>query len=280
VTKHSAEIGVFGGSGFYSLMDSFEEVKVETPYGAPSDMVAIGTVGGRKVAFLPRHGKHHQYPPHAIPYRANIAAMKELGVTRIIGPNCVGSLQANIKPGDFVVCDQFIDRTSGRKDTFYDGPVAVHVSSAEPYCATLRNLAVQIGREQGITMHDGGTTVVIQGPRFSTRAESSWFTKMGWATVNMTQYPECILALEQEICYVNIALITDYDVGLVAPNPLPEGEGRVRGSGAEPVNTSEVIKVLHSNNERVKNLILEMIKRIPTTRNCPCAHALQFARMG
>jgi 5'-methylthioadenosine phosphorylase len=268
MTKHTAEIGVFGGSGFYSLMDSFEEVKIETPYGAPSDSVALGTVAGRKVAFLPRHGKHHQYPPHAIPYRANIYAMKQLGVTRIIGPNCVGSLQADIKPGDFVVCDQFIDRTNGRKDTFYDGPIATHISSAEPYCATLRKLAVEIGREQGITMHDGGTTVVIQGPRFSTRAESLWFTKMGWDTVNMTQYPECILALEQEICYVNIALITDYDVGVVA-------EG-----GAEPVNTAEVIKVLHSNNERVKSLILEMIKRMPDTRDCPCAHALEFARMG
>lgn len=268
MSKHSAEIGVFGGSGFYSLMDSFEEVKIETPYGAPSDLIAIGSVAGRKVAFLPRHGKHHQYPPHAIPYRANIYAMKELGVTRIIAPNCVGSLQADIRPGDFVVCDQFIDRTTGRKDTFYDGPVATHISSAEPYCPILRKLAVKIGCEQGITMHDGGTTVVIQGPRFSTRAESLWFTQMGWATVNMTQYPECILALEQEICYVNIALITDYDVGVVAQG------------GAEPVNTAEVIKVLQSNNERVKSLILEMIKRVPDTRNCPCANALEFAKMG
>jgi len=268
MTERGAEIGVFGGSGFYSLMDSFEEVKIETPYGAPSDSVAIGTVAGRDVAFLPRHGKHHQYPPHVIHYRENINAMKQLGVTRIIGPNCVGSLQANIKPGDFVVSDQFIDSTSGRKDTFYDGPIATHVSSAEPYCATLRKLAVKIGTEQGITMHDGGTTVVIQGPRFSTRAESLWFTKMGWATVNMTQYPECILALEQEICYVNIALITDYDAGIVA-------EG-----GAEPVNTDEVVKVLVANNERVRNLILEMIKRIPDTRDCPCANALQFARLG
>lgn len=265
--KHSAEIGVFGGSGFYSLMDAFEEIKIETPYGAPSDMVAVGTIEGRKVAFIPRHGKHHQYPPHAIPYRANVYAMKQLGVTRIIGPNCVGSLQANIKPGDFVVSDQFVDRTTGRKDTFYDGPVATHVSAAEPYCPTLRKLAVKIGREQGITMHNGGTTVAIQGPRFSTRAESLWFTNMGWATVNMTQYPECILALEQEICYVNIALITDYDAGIVA-------EG-----GAEPVNAGEIVKVLHSNNARVKSLIVEMIKRIPETRDCPCASALEFARM-
>jgi 5'-methylthioadenosine phosphorylase len=261
-------IGIFGGSGFYSLMDGFEEVKVDTPYGAPSDLVAVGSIAGRKVAFLPRHGKRHQYPPHTIPYRANVYAMKQLGVKSIIGPNAVGSLQANIKPGDFVVCDQFIDRTSGRKDTFYDGPTATHISSAEPYCPTLRRLAVEIGGKQGITMHDGGVTVCVQGPRFSSRAESAWFTRMGWHVVNMTQYPENVLALEQEICYVNIALITDYDVGVVA-------EG-----GAEPVTAGEVVKVMAANNERVKNLILEMIRRIPDTRDCPCAHALEHARLG
>jgi 5'-methylthioadenosine phosphorylase len=268
MTEHKAEIGVFGGSGFYSLMDDFKEIKVETPYGSPSDMIALGTVAGRNVAFLPRHGKFHSLPPHMIPYRANIYAMKELGVTQIIGPNCVGSLQKDIKPGDFMVCDQFVDRTSGRKDTFYDGPVSTHVSSAEPYCAKLRELAVKIGREQGITMHDGGTCVVVQGPRYSTRAESMWFTKMGWHIVNMTQYPECFLALEQEICYVNIALITDYDTGIVA-------EGH-----AEPVNSAEILNVLHANNQRVKDLILEMVKRMPDTRDCPCASALEFARIG
>jgi len=265
---HNAEIGVFGGSGFYSLMDEFEEIKVETPYGAPSDLVAIGSVAGRRVAFLPRHGRSHQYPPHVIPYRANVYAMKQLGVTRIIAPNAVGSLQAQIKPGDFVVCDQFVDRTSGRKDTFYDGPITTHISSAEPYCPKLREMEVRIGREQGVTMHDGGTCVVIQGPRFSTRAESLWFTKMGWSVVNMTQYPECVLALEQEMCYVNIALVTDYDVGIVA-------EG-----GAEPVSAAEIINVLNANNERVKNLIFEMVKRMPDTRDCPCASALEHARLG
>lgn len=268
MAEPNAEIGVFGGSGFYSLLDNAEEVKIDTPYGAPSDLVTVGTVAGRKVAFLPRHGKRHQYPPHKIPYRANIWAMKQLGVTRIIGPNAVGSLQPRIKPGDFVVCDQFVDRTSGRKDTFYDGPVVTHVSSAEPYCVKLRNLAVEIAKEQGVPVHDGGTCVVVQGPRFSSRAESLWFTKMGWGVVNMTQYPECILALEQEICYVNIALITDYDVGIVA-------EG-----AAEPVNAAEVVNVLNANNERVRNVILEMIKRMPDTRDCPCATALKYARLG
>lgn len=268
MADYTAEIGVFGGSGFYSLMDDFEEIKVETPYGPPSDRVAIGTVAGRKVAFLPRHGKAHQFPPHAIPYRANVYAMKQLGVTRIIGPNAVGSLQSHIRPGDFVVCDQFVDRTSGRKDTFYDGPITTHISTAEPYCPTLRKMAVEIGRELGVTMHDGGTCVVIQGPRFSTRAESLWFTRMGWSVVNMTQYPECVLALEQEICYVNIALVTDYDVGIVA-------EG-----GAEPVSAAEIINVLNANNERVKKLIFEMIKRMPEVRDCPCASALKNARLG
>ncbi|MCL5104692.1 MAG: S-methyl-5'-thioadenosine phosphorylase [Armatimonadetes bacterium] len=268
MTELKADIGVFGGSGFYSLIEGLKEIKLETPYGPPSDTIALGTVAERKVAFLPRHGKNHQYPPHMIPYRANIHAMKQLGVTRIIGPNCVGSLQKEIKPGDFVVCDQFVDRTTGRKDTFYDGPIATHISSAEPYCETMRKLAVRIGREQGITMHDGGTTVCVQGPRFSSRAESLWFTRMGWHVVNMTQYPENILSLEQEICYVNIALITDYDVGIVA-------EG-----GAEPVNADEVVRVLNENNERVRNLILEMIKRIPDTRDCPCATALKYARFG
>lgn len=268
MAKHSAEIGVFGGSGFYSLLDHADEVKIETPYGSPSDLVTVGVVEGRKVAFIPRHGRLHQCPPHKIPYRANVWAMKELGVTRIIGPNAVGSLQSDIRPGDFVVCNQFIDRTNGREDTFYDGPAVTHISSAEPYCDKLRGLAIKIGMEQGITMRDGGTCVVVQGPRFSSRAESLWFTKMGWHVVNMTQYPECILALEQEICYVNIALITDYDAGIVA-------EG-----GAEPVNATEVVNVLKRNNERVKSLIVEMIRQMPDTRDCPCATALKYARLG
>ena len=262
MSDHSAEIGVFGGSGFYSLLENAKSIKIETPYGPPSDLIAVGDVAGRKVAFLPRHGRLHQLPPHVIPYRANIWAMKKLGVTRIIGPNAVGSLQAEIRPGDFVVCDQFVDRTSGRKDTFYDGPVTTHVSSAEPYCPRMRALAVQIAREQGITVHDGGTCVVIQGPRFSSKAESLWFTNMGWSVVNMTQYPECILALEQEICYVNISLITDYDAGM---------------EGVPPVTNDEVVRVFNENNSRVKELIHRIIPRLPAQRACACATALEGA---
>lgn len=267
MVKNTAEIGVFGGSGFYSLLEDAVEFKVETPYGPPSDKLTVGTLNGKKVAFLPRHGRDHQHPPHMIPYRANIWAMKSLGVTRIIAPSAVGSLQSYIKPGDFVVCDQFVDRTSGRKDTFYDGPVVVHVSSAEPYCPELRRLATDIIREQGIRVHDKGTNVVIQGPRFSTKAESRWFTSMGWEVISMTQYPEVILALEQELCYVNIALITDYDAGIVAE----------KGTG--PVSAEEVMKVFHENNERVRNVIIEMVKRVSPVRDCKCATALEDARL-
>lgn len=265
---HKAEIGVFGGSGFYSLLSDPVEFKMDTPYGPTSDTLAVGQIAGKSVAFLPRHGKTHQFPPHSIPFRANIWAMKQLGVTRIIGPTCVGSLQPDVKPGDFVVSDQFIDRTSGRKDTFYDGPITTHISSADPFCPRLIRLAVDCGRAKGITVHEGGTVVIIQGPRFSTKAESLWFTKMDWSTVNMTVYPECVLALEQEMCYVNIALVTDYDAGIVA-------QGAV-----EPVNSEEVVKVLNANNSRVKELIVDMVTSMPSTRDCACANSLSNARLG
>lgn len=266
MAKESAEIGVFGGSGFYSLIENAREVWVETPYGLPSDKVALGEIAGRKVAFLPRHGKDHRFPPQSINYRANSWAMKELGVTRIIGPTACGSLTAGVKPGDMVVCDQVVDRTSGRKDTFYDGPVTTHVSFADPYCAQLRPIAVAQLRKLGITTHEKGTVVVIQGPRFSTRAESKWFSSLGWEVINMTQYPESYLARELEMCYVNISLITDYDVGL---------EGM---AGMEPVSHEEVMKVFASNNERVKRAIFGIIEATPKERTCGCGSALAGAR--
>lgn len=263
-----AEIGVFGGSGFYSLLEGMHEEKLETPYGAPSDVVALGEIAGRRVAFLPRHGKTHSLPPHVINYRANLWAMKELGVTRIIAPTAAGSLKANVAPGDFVVCDQLVDRTTGRKDTFYDGPITTHVSFAHPYCPQVRKLAVDVIDEHGITVHARGTVVVIQGPRFSTVAESRWFASAGWEVINMTQYPEAYLARELEICYANIALITDYDVGL-------EGQ-----EGIEPVTHEAVIQVFNANNERVKKVINSMIERMPKQRTCSCGSALKGARLG
>jgi 5'-methylthioadenosine phosphorylase len=257
-----AEIGVFGGSGFYSLLENPEEHRVNTPYGAPSSPIMVGEIGGRTVAFLPRHGKDHSLPPHMINYRANVWAMKELGVTRIIGPNACGSLQPDVKPGDFVICDQFVDRTWGRKDTFYDGPITTHVSSADPYCPTMRQVAVDSAAALGITAHPTGTVVVIQGPRFSTRSESKWFASQGWEVINMTQYPECYLARELEICYCNISLITDHDAGT---------------EGAEPVTNDEVVRVFNDNNEKVRALIHAMVPAMPAERPCVCATALQGA---
>lgn len=264
-----AEIGVFGGSGFYTLLEDPVEVDVETPYGSPSGPMLIGMVGDRSVAFMPRHGMQHQYPPHMINYRANVWAMKELGVTRIIGPNACGSLQPHVKRGDFVICDQFVDRTNGRKDTFYDGPKTTHVSSADPYCHTMREVAITKAHELGISVHETGTVVVIQGPRFSTRSESRWYANQGWEVINMTQYPESYLARELEMCYCNISLITDYDAGADIY--------RVGGEGIAPVTNDEVVKVATENNEKVRALILAMIPALPRERNCECATALEGA---
>lgn len=263
-----AEIGVFGGSGFYSLLENVEEVWVDTPYGPPSDRIGLATVEGRRVAFLPRHGRDHRYPPHKINYRANLWAMKKLGVTRIIGPCAAGSLQAHVKPGEFVVSDQFVNRTWGRDDTFFEGPTVTHVSPADPYCPELRQVAIDASMRLGIPHHERGTVVVIQGPRFSTRAESKEFRQHGWEVINMTQYPECMLARELEICYVNVALITDYDSGLEEDPNVP------------PVNHEEVIKVFNANNEKLRTLLFELIRSIPPERNaCKCRTALGSAHL-
>lgn len=257
--NYKADIGVFGGSGFYSLLDKVKEIEVDTPYGKPSDKIALADFDNKTIAFLPRHGKKHQLPPHMIPYRANLYAMKLLGVKKIIGPTASGSLQPHIKPGDFVITDQFVDRTKGRKDTFFDGPEIKHVSLAEPYCPQLRKIALEVGESLGIATHERGTVVVIQGPRFSTKAESRWFNRMGWEVINMTQYPECYLARELGICYVNIALITDYDAGL---------EGR---EDICPVTHEEVLKVFEENNEKLKKMLFEIIRKIdPGSNNCSC----------
>ncbi|MEM3736492.1 MAG: S-methyl-5'-thioadenosine phosphorylase [Candidatus Bathyarchaeia archaeon] len=257
-----AEIGVFGGSGLYDLLSAVEEVKVDTPYGPPSDIISVGEIEGRRVAFLPRHGRRHQHPPHTIPYRANLWAMKSLGVRRIIAPCSTGSLQPHIKPGDIVVCDQFVDRTRGRKDTFYDGPVATHISTSEPYCPELRSIVINCAEALALKVHPRGVVVVIQGPRFSTKAESLWFKSQGWDVINMTQYPEVVLARELEMCYVNISLVTDYDVWR-----------------EEPVSAEVVSKVFSENIEKVRKLIYKIIPEIPTVRRCPCSTALKSSRL-
>lgn len=258
-----AKIGIIGGSGFYQFLKG-KEISVRTPYGKPSDKILISEYRGKKIAFLPRHGKKHQYPPHKINYRANLYALKKLGVERIIAPCAVGSLKAKIKPGDFVIGDQFIDRTKRRKDTFFNGPKTAYISTAEPYCPQLRKLAIKSSQKLKIPCHKKGTVVVIEGPRFSTKAESNFFAKIA-DVINMTQYPEVVLARELEICYLNISLITDYDVGLKARKDI------------KPVTAQEVLRTFKENNEKVKKLILEIIKNIPETRSCPCKDALKQA---
>lgn len=256
---NQAEIGVFGGSGFYSFLDDVTEVEVDTPYGRPSAPFHLGTVDDRRIAFLARHGTNHQFPPHRINYRANLWAMRHLGVRRIFAPCASGSLQPHIHPGEFVVPDQFVDRTSGRADTFFEGPTANHVSMADPYCPELSAVALQAGRDQGITMHEGGTVVVIQGPRFSTKSESRWFRQAGWEVINMTQYPEAALARELGLCYMSVALITDYDTGL-------EGV-----DGIEPVTQEEIFKFFDDNLERVRGLLFDAIGRVPAEISCSCS---------
>ncbi len=244
-----AEIGIFGGSGFYSLLPDVREVKVDTPYGAPSDSVMLATVSGRKVAFIPRHGRHHTLPPHKVPYRANVWALKSLGVQVVISPCAAGSLQKHFEPGSFAVCDQFVDRTSGRADTFFDGPIVTHISPAETYHPKLRQLAIDCIKANNIPCHESGTVVIIQGPRFSTKAESKWFTSMGWEVINMTQYPEAYLCRELGMAVVNISLITDYDSGVV--------------SGTEAVTAHDVLEVFRTNSERIKKVVLDMVAKMP-----------------
>lgn len=259
-----AEIGILGGSGFYSLLDDCEEVQVDTPFGAPSDVIAVGKLGDRRVAFMPRHGRKHELPPHMINYRANLYAMKELGVTRVLGPCAAGSLSKDVHPGDFVVCDQFIDRTRNRRDTYFDGPQTTHVSLADPYCPELRASAIEAGEAMNLNIHHSGTMLVIDGPRFSTRAESAFHSAQGWTAVSMTQYPEVALARELELCFTGIALITDYDAGV---------------TGAEAVSAAMVLKVFKQSNDRLKELLIRIVEEISPERACSCGTALEHASL-
>ena len=245
----SAEIGVFGGSGFYSLLEDVREIKVDTPYGPPSDSFFLATVAGRRVAFVPRHGRRHTIPPHRINYRANVWGMRSLGVKAVISPCAAGSLQLAVKPGDFVVCDQFVDRTDGRPHTFYDGPVVTHLSSADIYDPVLRQLAIETIRDHGIEVHERGTVVVIEGPRFSTKSESKWFSDAGWEVINMTQYPEAWLCRELGMAVVNISLITDYDAGV--------------HEGTEAVDAMSVLEVFAQNADRIQKVVLDLVGRFP-----------------
>jgi 5'-methylthioadenosine phosphorylase len=257
----TAEIGIIGGSGLYALLDGATEHAVATPYGPPSDPITVAQVVGRRVAFLPRHGRDHRFPPHKIPYRANLWALRSMGVRQIIAPCAVGGLRPDLGPGTFVVPDQLIDRTSGREQTFYDAG-AVHVSFADPYCPDGRATVLRAAARQSPV--DGGTMVVVEGPRFSTRAESRWYTSIGGAVVNMTGHPEAVLARELALCYTTIALVTDLDAGV-------EGD---RG-----VTQEEVFRVFAENTAILRELLLEAVANLPTERTCPCAHALDGIKL-
>jgi 5'-methylthioadenosine phosphorylase len=250
-----AEVGVFGGSGFYSFLEGAESVPVTTGWGPPAAPVTIARVAGLDVAFLPRHGLHHQLPAHRVDYRANVAVMRELGVRALLAPFAAGSLRPELRPGELVVVDQLVDRTHGRHDTYFehfdDGPE--HVSLADPYDAALRDVVLDAARAEGADVHDGGTVVVINGPRFSTRAESRWFARMGWDLVNMTQYPEAALAREAAIPYAGLALVTDYDAGLA-------GDERV-----EPVTQEQVFAMFEANLDRLRSVLVRATHALATT---------------
>ena len=257
----AAEIGVIGGSGLYALLDDAEVHEMSTPYGAPSDPITVARVGDRRVAFLPRHGRDHRFPPHKIPYWANLWALRALGVRQIIAPCAVGGLRPELGPGTFVVPDQLIDRTSGRVQTFYDTG-AVHVNFADPYCPEGRAAVLEAARP--VNPVDGGTMVVVEGPRFSTRAESRWFAQVGGTIVNMTGHPEAVLARELALCYTAIALVTDLDAGV-------EGE--------HGVTQEEVFRVFGENTERLRGVLLDAVGRLPAVRNCVCSSALDGLKL-
>jgi 5'-methylthioadenosine phosphorylase len=263
-----AEVGIFGGSGFYDFVDDAVDVEIDTPFGPAASLVRIGTVAGRRVAFLARHGREHHFAAHRVPFRANVWAMASLGVRSIIGPCSVGSLQPHLEVGDFVVVDQLVDRTQGRASTFHDagagdgrpgsnGPVH-HQPFADPYDSGLRRALVAAGPSvAGVRVHDRGTMVVIEGPRFSTRAESQWFGRMGWDVVNMTGHPEAVLAAEVGMPYATVALVTDRDAG-GSPDAGTDGAG-----GDAPVTMEKVMAVVSENVGHVKHLLTAALPDLP-----------------
>jgi 5'-methylthioadenosine phosphorylase len=257
-----AEIGIFGGTGIYDsgLLKEAKEIIVDTPYGRPSDAITVGIFKDKKIAFMPRHGKKHTIPPHLINYRANIWAFKELGIKRIIAPSAVGSLKEELAPGDFVLPSQFIDFTKSRKGTFSDDGRVIHISVADPFCPELQSAILGAAKTQNIPVHKDRTYVCIEGPRFSTKAESRFFKSIGADIIGMTLVPECQLAREAQICYASISTVTDYDVW-----------------AEKPVTAKEVMETLSKNVQNTKKLLSSVPDGIPQVRNCSCAKALEEA---
>jgi len=257
-------IGVIGGSGFYELLENPREERVTTPFGKPSDVIAIGEIAGREVCFLPRHGKGHRLLPTDLPFQANILALKQLGVEWIISSSAVGSMKEDIKPGDIVIPDQFIDRTRQRRSTFFGDGCVAHISFADPVCGSLSGIVAQAARNAGATVHEGGIYVCMEGPQFSTRAESLVYRSWGVDVIGMTNLQEAKLAREAEICYATVALATDYDCWY-------EGE--------EDVTITQVIETVGKNVAMAKKIVELAVPRIPETRECACASAMQYGVM-
>lgn len=252
-----AEIGVLGGSGLYRFLPDAEQIDIDTPYGPTSDPVVLGAVAGRAVAFLPRHGADHRWPPHRIPYRANLWALRELGVRQVLAPCAVGSLRHDRPIGSLVIPDQIVDRTSGRTSTFFDGPPAPvgHASFADPYCPRGRAVTYAQARDAGWEAYPDGTLVIISGPRFSSRAESQWYAAAGASIIGMTGQPEAALAREIGLCYTALALVTDLDAG------IEEGGG---------VSVAEVLAVFSENIERLRSLLIAVVAALPSDAECAC----------
>ena len=260
--EKDVEIGIFGGTGIYDsgLLENPQEVTIDTPYGKPSDSITVGMFNGRKIAFLPRHGKKHTIPPHMINYRANIWAFKELGISRIIAPSAVGSLKEKIEPGHFALPTQFVDFTKTRIGSFSEEGRIIHISVADPFCPELQESIKKVIDNQGDNIHKDCTYVCIEGPRFSTKAESKFYRTIDADIIGMTLVPECQLAREAQMCYASISTVTDYDVW-----------------AEKPVTAKEVLETLGKNVDKTKKILEDLIEMIPTTRGCTCAKALEEA---
>ena len=260
--EKDVEIGIFGGTGIYDsgLLKNAQEIDIDTPYGKPSDTITVGIFNERKIAFLPRHGKKHTIPPHMINFKANIWAFKELGITRIIAPSAVGSLKEELEPGHFALPSQFLDFTKSRDGSFSDGGRVIHISVADPFCPELQSSILKVTKNQDLKMHRDCTYVCIEGPRFSTKAESKFYRTTGADIIGMTLVPECQLAREAQMCYASISTVTDYDVW-----------------AEKPVTAKEVLKTLSKNVEKTKRVLIELINQIPKNRSCSCSKALKEA---
>jgi len=259
----SVKIGIIGGSGLYEMgiLKDTEEIEIETPFGKPSDKITIGKIKNKEVAFLPRHGKGHKYPPHQVNYRANVFAMKECGVEYLISTAAVGSMKKTIKPGDFVIAEQLIDRSFKRATTFFEDGIVAHVGFADPFCKKLSDLAYQTIKKQDLDVHRG-TYISMEGPQFSTRAESKLYISWNVDVIGMTLAPEAKLAREAEMCLCGILTVTDYDCWYEAE---------------EDVTVGNVVEILKKNNKNLANIIENLIPKIDYERTCKCKNALEGA---